>query len=70
LKQPEGLKTIEEYEQLAMLERKDLGALSFRKKAADLGIKSVNADYYPSLALTGWLYSSGCTRFCRHYKCT
>ncbi|MEP7141513.1 MAG: TolC family protein [Ferruginibacter sp.] len=52
LKQTNDVKTIEEYEQLALLERKDKGALSLRKKVAGLGIKSVKADYYPSLALT------------------
>jgi outer membrane protein len=52
LEQTYTVKTIEEYEQLAMLERKDADALSLRKKAADLGIKSVKADYFPSLALT------------------
>jgi outer membrane protein len=52
LQQTVTLKTIEEYEQLALMERKDAGALELRKKVADLNIKSANADYYPSLALT------------------
>ncbi|MEO5890354.1 MAG: TolC family protein [Ferruginibacter sp.] len=52
LQQTNTVKTIEEYEQLALMERKDIGALSLRKKVADLGIKSANADYYPSLAFT------------------
>lgn len=46
------IKTLEEYEQLALLERKDAGALSLRKKVADIGIKNAKADYYPNLALT------------------
>ena len=52
LQQTGTLKTIEEYEQLALQGRKDIGALAVRKKVAELGIKSVKADYYPSLALT------------------
>lgn len=47
-----SIKTLEEYEQLALLERNDIGALSLRKKVANIGIKNVKADYYPSLALT------------------
>jgi outer membrane protein TolC len=46
------VKTLDEYEQLALLERKDVGALSLRKKVADIGIKTAKADYYPSLALS------------------
>ncbi len=52
LVQTNSIKTLEEYEQLALLERKDIEALSLRKKVADIGIKNVKADYYPSLALT------------------
>ena len=52
LQQTGPLKTIEEYEQLALQGRKDIGAFAVRKKVAELGIKSVKADYYPSLALT------------------
>ena len=46
------IKTLDEYEQTALLQRKEIGSLSLRKKAAELGIKSAKADYYPSLALT------------------
>lgn len=46
------LKTLDEYVQLALMERNDIGALALRKKAADLGIKNAKADYYPGLALT------------------
>ena len=46
------IKNIEEYEQLALQSRNDVGALSLRKKAAELGIKSVRTDYYPTLAAT------------------
>jgi len=47
-----NVKTLEEYEQLALMERNDLNALVLRKKVAGLGIKNVKADYYPSVALT------------------
>ncbi|MEO7767459.1 MAG: TolC family protein, partial [Ferruginibacter sp.] len=47
-----NVKTIDEYEQLALMQREDVGALEFRKKATALGIKSAKADYYPNLALT------------------
>lgn len=47
------LKTIDEYEQMAMNSRKDMQALSFRKMAAGKAIDIAKADRYPSLALTG-----------------
>jgi outer membrane protein len=47
------LKTIGAYEQLALQNRKDLMALSFRKKAATSGISLIKADLYPSIALSG-----------------
>ncbi len=52
LQQNGSIKSIEEYEQLALQSRNDIGALSLRKKAADLSVKSVKANYYPNLALT------------------
>ena len=48
-----SLKTIDDYEQLALQNRKDIQALSFRKKAAITGIAVAKSDLYPSLALTG-----------------
>lgn len=47
------LKTIGEYEQLALQNRKDILALSFRQKAAAYGISVAKAELYPSIALTG-----------------
>ena len=47
------LKTIEEYEQLALQNRNDVKALQYRQKAADASIKIAKGDYYPSIALTG-----------------
>lgn len=49
----ENLKTIDEYEQMAFINRKDVEALSFRMKAAGSSIKSAKGEYYPSLAVTG-----------------
>src|SRR6185437_12227248 len=48
-----SLKTLEEYELLALQNRKDIQALSFREKAAVTGISVAKADLYPSIALTG-----------------
>jgi outer membrane protein TolC len=48
-----SVKTIDEYEQMALNSRKDIAALSFRKKAATTGISLAKADLYPSIALTG-----------------
>jgi outer membrane protein TolC len=53
LVQAQDLKPIEEYEQLALQNRKDIEALNFRRKAAETGIKSAKSEYYPSIALTG-----------------
>jgi outer membrane protein len=47
-----SLKNLEEYEQDALRNRKDILALSFRKKAATSGISAVKAEMYPSIALT------------------
>ena len=52
LQQTGTVKTIEEYEALALQGRKDIGALALRKKVAEIDIKYVKADYYPSIALT------------------
>ena len=48
-----SVKTIDEYEQLAMQKRNDIMALSFREKAATNGINIAKAEQYPSIALTG-----------------
>jgi outer membrane protein TolC len=52
IQSPEALKSVDEYEQLAFQNRKDMQALLFRTKAAGVNIKSVKADYYPSLGLS------------------
>ncbi len=47
------LKSMEDYVQLGLQNRKDVSALSFRKKAASTGVKSAKGEKYPSIALTG-----------------
>ncbi len=47
------LKGIEDYIQLGLQNRKDVTALSFRKKAASTGVKAAKGEMYPSVALTG-----------------
>jgi len=47
------LKNLTDYEQLALQNRKDIQALSFRKKAATTSIAAAKAEMYPSIALTG-----------------
>jgi outer membrane protein len=53
LQQNIALKSIEDYEQLALQNRKDIEALTYRKKAAQSNIKSVKGEYYPSISLSG-----------------
>ncbi|MEO6290163.1 MAG: TolC family protein [Ginsengibacter sp.] len=48
-----SLKILEEYENLALQNRKDILALKFRQKAATSGIAATKAEMYPSIALTG-----------------
>jgi outer membrane protein len=52
LEEPGSLKTLQDYEQMALVNRKDMQALGYRKKASETGIKLAKSDYYPSLALT------------------
>ncbi len=47
------VKTIDTYEQLALQNRKDIMALSFRRKAATAAIGIAKADQYPAIVLTG-----------------
>jgi outer membrane protein len=53
LVEPGDIKGLQDYEQLALQNRKDMQAISYRKKASEVGIQTAKADYYPSLALTG-----------------
>ena len=45
--------SIAQWEDNAIKNRKDIGALSYREKAAATTIKSVKGEYYPGVALTG-----------------
>ncbi|HTB24735.1 MAG TPA: TolC family protein [Puia sp.] len=53
LVEPGDIKGLQDYEQLALQNRRDMQAISYRKKASEVGIQTAKADYYPSLALTG-----------------
>jgi len=50
---PHDLKTIEEYEQMAINNRHDVQALESRRQAAGAAVKIARGDYYPAIALTG-----------------
>lgn len=60
---PTEIKTLEDYEQDAQKNRKDISALTYREKAAGVGIKNAKADYYPSLALTGGYVAADIPKF-------
>ncbi len=48
-----SVKTIDDYEQIALQNRNDLKALSFRRQAATTAISIAKAEQYPTVALTG-----------------
>jgi outer membrane protein TolC len=50
---PKELKGLAEYVQLGLQNRKDLSAISYRKKAAATAIKATEGEKYPGLALSG-----------------
>jgi outer membrane protein len=52
LAEPGAIRSLQEYEQLAMQNRKDMQAIGYRKQSSQTGIKKAKADYYPSLSLT------------------
>jgi len=60
---PTALQTLEDYEKDALQNRKDISALSFRKKAATVGVKNAKADYYPNIALTGGYVAADIPKF-------
>jgi outer membrane protein len=60
---PASVKTIEEYEQDALQNRNDITAISLRKKAADISIKSLKTDYYPSIAFTAGYIAADIPKF-------
>ncbi len=47
------MRTFEEWEAVALENRKDAKAYEYRVKAANAGVRAARGDYYPSLALTG-----------------
>lgn len=49
---PSSIKTFDDYEQDALKNRKDISALSYREKAAEVGIKTAKSSVYPSLAFS------------------
>jgi outer membrane protein TolC len=51
--QPGELKSLEEYEQLAVTNRYDVQALNYRRQAAEMAVKIARGDNYPSIAFTG-----------------
>jgi len=63
LVEPGAIKTLQEYEQLALQNRKDMQAVAYRKQASRFGIKSAKADYYPSLAVTGGYIAADIPKF-------
>ena len=60
---PASVKTIEEYEQDALQNRNDIAATAVRKKAADVNIKTIKTDYYPSIAFTGGYIAADIPKF-------
>jgi outer membrane protein TolC len=46
-------KTLENYEQLALQNRKEIEALNYRSKAASVNVKSAASEKLPAIALTG-----------------
>jgi outer membrane protein len=47
------IKSIENYEQLALSNRKDIRATAMRHEAATVQVKEARSEYYPSIGLTG-----------------
>ncbi len=58
-----SVKTIDTYEQIALQNRKDIAALSFRKKAATAAIGIARADQYPAIAITGGYIAANIPHF-------
>ena len=58
-----------QWENDALTDRKDLQATTFRRQAAEAGVKAAKGEYYPSLALTRWLCSSLCAALAYCLQC-
>jgi outer membrane protein len=52
LAEPGAIKSLPDYEQLALQNRKDIQAIDYRKQSSEIGIKKAKTDYLPSLSLT------------------
>lgn len=65
---PTSVKNLEDYEQEALQNRKDIDAISFRKKSAGINLKSIKADKYPSLTLTGGYIAADVPKFLTVYN--
>jgi outer membrane protein TolC len=65
---PTAIKTLEEYETDAYKSRYDITALSYRKKAAGVGVKIANANKYPSIAFTGGYIAADIPNFLTVYN--
>lgn len=48
-----SLSSIDEYEQQALTNRKDVASLDLRRKASESSVKVAKGDYYPTIGLTG-----------------
>lgn len=59
----EDARVLEDYVQAAVTNRKDKAALNLRRKAAETGVKTVKADLYPSLSLTGGYVAADIPKF-------
>ncbi len=60
---PTSVKSIAEYEQDALQNRYDIAAAAVRKKSAELNIKTIKTDYYPSISLTGGYIAADIPKF-------
>lgn len=49
---PDSIKDFDTYEQEALAGRKDVTALTYREKVADVDVKTAKSAYYPTLGLT------------------
>jgi len=65
---PATIKTLEAYEQDAVQNRKDINAISYRKKSADVNVRSIKAEKYPSVSLTGGYVAADIPKFLSVYN--
>lgn len=53
IEQKHDQRVLDDYLQMALTSRKDIAAIDMRKKAGEANVKSIQAEKYPSLNLTG-----------------